>query len=101
MPYRSGGAMTVVAAPAESPVGRARRKPYRVTELAELWDLDTSTIYRMIYSGRLRAERHGPRGGALRIPVDAVAEYVRQVTTSSSGLGLAFGADAGFVSEVV
>lgn len=95
--------MTAPAAPAESLALPARRKPYRVTELAELWDLDASTVYRMIYSGRLRAERHGPRGGALRIPVDAVAEYVRQVTTSSSGLSLALraGAGASLVPEVV
>ena len=93
--------MTAAAAPAESLAAPARRKPYRVTELAELWDIDTSTIYRMIYTGRLRAERHGPRGGALRIPVEAVAEYVRRASTSSSDLGLAFGAAASAVSEVV
>lgn len=57
----------------------ARRKPYRVSELAELWDLDQSTVYRMIYSGRLDAERHGPRGGAIRVPVEAVAKYQREV----------------------
>jgi len=61
--------------PARS-AGDVRRKPYRVAELAELWDIDQSTIYRMIYAGRLRAERHGPRGGAIRIPVDAAAEYI-------------------------
>lgn len=54
-----------------------RRKPYRVAELAELWDLDQSTVYRMIYSGRLDAERHGPHGGAIRIPVEAVARYLQ------------------------
>ena len=31
--------------------GSVRRKPYRVAELAELWDVDKSTVYRMIYSG--------------------------------------------------
>ena len=59
-----------------------RRTPYRVAELAALWDLDQSTIYRMIYAGRLRAERHGLRGGAIRIPVDAVAEYLTTITAA-------------------
>jgi excisionase family DNA binding protein len=63
--------------------GKERRKPYRVAELAELWDLDASTVYRMIYSGRLHAERHGPRGGALRVPVAAVAEYLRHVAAQA------------------
>ena len=63
--------------------GKERRRPYRVAELAELWDLDVSTVYRMIYSGRLRAERHGPRGGAVRVPVAAVAEYLRHVTATA------------------
>ena len=53
-----------------------RRKPYRVAELAEMWDIDQSTIYRMIYAGRLRAERHGPRGGAIRVTAEAAAAYL-------------------------
>ena len=59
--------------------GPARRKFYRVAELARLWDLDGSTVYRMIYAGRLRAERHGAKGGAIRIPATAVAEYEASV----------------------
>lgn len=71
-----GGAMSALAALADLPVsGGARRKPYRVAELAVRWDVHKSTIYRMIYAGVLRAERHGPRRGAVRVPVDAVAEY--------------------------
>ncbi len=58
----------------------ARRRLYRVAELADMWELDRSTVYRMIYAGRLRAERHGPRGRAIRIPADAVAEYLKTVT---------------------
>ena len=71
------------AAAGPNPGGKERRKPYRAAELAELWDVDVSTVYRMIYSGRLRAERHGPRGGAVRVPVAAVAEYLRQVTAGA------------------
>jgi excisionase family DNA binding protein len=65
--------MSAAAAPVSADV---RRKPYRVAELAEELDLDKSTVYRMIYAGRLRAERHGLRGRAIRIPVAAVAEYL-------------------------
>jgi excisionase family DNA binding protein len=58
-----------------------RRKPYRVAELAEMWDLDRSTVYRMIYAGRLRAERHGPRGKAIRVTAEAAAAYLQAVTS--------------------
>jgi excisionase family DNA binding protein len=61
-----------------------RRKPYRVAELARELDLDRSTIYRMIYAGRLRAERHGLRGGAIRIPVDAVTAYLRTTAAAAA-----------------
>lgn len=54
----------------------ARREPYLVAELAEMWRVDPSTVYRMIYAGRLRAERHGPRRKAIRVTPDAVAEYL-------------------------
>lgn len=81
-----GGAMTVAAAAVEIPApGEVRRRPYRVAELAERWDIDVSTVYRMIYAGVLHAERHGPRGGALRVPVDAVAEYERAATVPAAG----------------
>lgn len=63
-----------------SPAADARREPYLVAELAEMWRLAPSTVYRLIYSRRLRAERHGPRGGAIRVPADAVAEYEASVS---------------------
>jgi hypothetical protein len=78
--------MTVAAAAVEIPApGEVRRRPYRVAELAERWDIDVSTVYRMIYVGVLHAERHGPRCGALRVPVDAVAEYERTATVPATG----------------
>lgn len=66
--------MTLTAAAGDG----ARR--YRVAELAALWDVDRSTVYRMIYAGRLRAERHGERGKAIRITAAAVAEYLSGAT---------------------
>ena len=81
-----GDAMTVAAAAVEIPApGEVRRRPYRVAELAERWDIDVSTVYRMIYPGVLHAERHSPRGGALRVPVDAVAKYERAATVPAAG----------------
>jgi excisionase family DNA binding protein len=58
----------------------ARHEPYMVAELAEMWRVDPSTVYRMIYAGRLRAERHGPRGKAIRVTPVAVAEYLASVS---------------------
>lgn len=69
--------MSEIARPAP---GAARRK-YRVAELAQLWDLDVSTVYRMIYAGRLDAERHGPKGKAIRITAAAVARYEASVAS--------------------
>ena len=62
-----------------TPPASERTKPYLVRELAEMWRVDKSTVYRMIYSRRLIAERYGPRKGAIRVPVAAVAEYLRGV----------------------
>jgi len=52
----------------------ARR--YRVAEVAALLNVDPSTVYRMIYARRLRAERHGEHGGAIRITSAAISEYL-------------------------
>lgn len=57
-----------------------RHEPYLVGELAIMWRVAPSTVYRLIYSRRLRAERHGPRGGAIRVPADAVADYLASIT---------------------
>ena len=62
-----------------SPAADVRLEPYLVAELARMWRVDKSTVYRLIYARRLRAERHGPRGGAIRVPVAAVDEYLATV----------------------
>jgi excisionase family DNA binding protein len=56
-----------------------RTEPYLVAELAEMWRVAPSTVYRMIYARRLRAERHGPCGKAIRVTPDAVAEYLTSI----------------------
>ena len=76
--------MSAVAATAALPGDGGRSKPYRVAELATLWDVDPSTVYKMISSGILRVTRHGPRRGAIRVPVDAVAEYERSATSGEA-----------------
>lgn len=67
-----------------TPPASERTKPYLVRELAEMWRVDKSTVYRMIYSRQLEAERHGPRKGAIRVTVAAVAKYLRGVANDSA-----------------
>jgi len=62
-----------------SPAASERREPYLVAELAEMWRVAPSTVYRLIYARRLRAERHGAGGKAIRVPPDAVAEYLTSI----------------------
>lgn len=50
---------------------------FRVKAVAELLDVSAATIYRAIESGALRALKVGTGKGALRIPEDAIAEYVK------------------------
>ena len=59
---------------------RARTKPYRVAEVAELFDVDTSTVYRLISAGQLKALRIGSGRGALRVPVGALAVYEASIS---------------------
>lgn len=60
-----------------------RTEPYLVRELALMWRVDKSTVYRMIYNGLLDCERHGPRRGAVRVPVAAVVKYLSGVTAEA------------------
>ncbi|MEY9904348.1 excisionase family DNA binding protein [Catenulispora sp. MAP12-49] len=50
-------------------------KPLHVAEVAELLDVDPTTIYRAIKAGDLKALRIGRGRGTIRIPVEAFAEY--------------------------
>lgn len=50
---------------------------FRVKAVAEMLDVSVATIYRAIESGTLRALKVGTGRGALRIPDDAVADYVK------------------------
>lgn len=51
------------------------RRTYSVAELAEMYGVHASTIYREIEAGRLKAMRIGARRGVVRVPVWAVEEY--------------------------
>ncbi len=61
-----------------------RTKPYLVRELAEMWRVDKSTVYRMIYNRLLECERYGPRRGAIRVPVAAVAKYLKGTSAEAA-----------------
>ncbi|TNC20916.1 helix-turn-helix domain-containing protein [Amycolatopsis alkalitolerans] len=49
---------------------------YRVRTVAEAFDVSVATIYRAVESGSLRAIRLGTGKGAVRIPGDAIEEYL-------------------------
>jgi len=49
---------------------------HRVKAVAEMLDVSVATIYRAIESGALRALKVGTGKGALRVPADAIQDYV-------------------------
>lgn len=53
-----------------------RTRVYRVKTVAELLDVSVATIYRAADSGTLRTLKIGTGTGALRIPGDALADYL-------------------------
>jgi excisionase family DNA binding protein len=67
---------------AESAQTEGRTKPYRVAEVAKHFDVDTSTVYRLISAGQLKALRIGSGRGALRVPVRALAEYEASISVA-------------------
>jgi len=64
---------------------------YRVRAVAEMLDVSPATIYRAIDSGALKALKVGTGKGALRIPADAVSEYVQQCQEAAASAVPAFG----------
>jgi excisionase family DNA binding protein len=53
-----------------------RTRLYRVRAVAEGLDVSLATIYRAVESGALRAIRLGKGKGAVRIPGEAVLDYL-------------------------
>jgi excisionase family DNA binding protein len=53
-----------------------RTQIYRVKTVAEAFDVSVATIYRAVESGALRAQRLGTGRGAVRIPGDALLDYI-------------------------
>lgn len=49
---------------------------YRVRTVADSFDVSVATIYRAVESGALRAIRLGTGKGAVRIPGEAIEEYI-------------------------
>ncbi|MFD7653978.1 helix-turn-helix transcriptional regulator [Actinosynnema sp. NPDC059797] len=56
---------------------------FRVKAVADLLDVSPATIYRAIESGALRSLKFGSGKGALRIPEDAIADYVKACEQSA------------------
>ncbi|WP_194891345.1 helix-turn-helix domain-containing protein [Catenulispora pinisilvae] len=56
----------------EIPVGR---RALSVAEVAYMYGLNRATVYREIGAGKLTAFAFGPKGGAIRVPVMALAEF--------------------------
>ena len=54
---------------------RSVERPFRVAQVAEMFDVDPTTIYRDIKAGRLVAYRIGKGRGTVRIPAAALAAY--------------------------
>ncbi len=48
-----------------------------VDEASERMRVSKSTVYREIDAGELRAYRLGPNKGAVRVPEDAIDEYMQ------------------------
>lgn len=68
------------------PANRAEltvRRYFRVAEVAARFDVDSTTIYRQIKAGRLKALRIGTGRGAVRIPAVALAEYEASIGAAS------------------
>jgi excisionase family DNA binding protein len=53
-----------------------RTQIYRVKVVANTLDVSVATIYRAVESGALRAHRLGTGKGAVRIPGDALLDYI-------------------------
>lgn len=63
--------------------GRSVEKPFRVAQVAEMFDVDPTTIYRDIKAGRLGAYRIGKGRGTVRIPATALAAYKAVLTAAA------------------
>ncbi len=57
-----------------------RTKPYRVAEIAAMFDVHPVTIYRDIKAGRLVALRVGKGEGAIRVMPSDLKNYIAQLT---------------------
>lgn len=56
-----------------------------VAEAAAALNVSAATVRGLIAARRLRHERHGVRGGTIRIPEDALEEYRAGVTVRAGG----------------
>lgn len=67
--------------------GKATPQVYRVRAVADMFDVGTSTIYRAIESGRLKALKVGEGKGSIRITQDAIDAYWAACEQVAGGAG--------------
>lgn len=72
-----------------------RTRLYRVKAVAESLDVSVATIYRAVESGALRAVRLGKGKGAVRIPGDAIEEYLASCEAAAATRAPQPGDDSG------
>lgn len=56
-----------------------------VKAASERLGVSQALIYALIAARKIRHERHGMRRGAIRIPLDALAEYQQRCTVPTEG----------------
>ncbi|MEZ0108593.1 excisionase family DNA binding protein [Catenulispora sp. EB89] len=60
---------------AHTQVSAVGRRVLSVGEVAEMYGLNRATVYRAIDAGKLTAYRFGTKGGAIRVPITALADF--------------------------
>nr|WP_042190923.1 helix-turn-helix domain-containing protein [Kibdelosporangium sp. MJ126-NF4]CEL19694.1 hypothetical protein [Kibdelosporangium sp. MJ126-NF4]CTQ96919.1 hypothetical protein [Kibdelosporangium sp. MJ126-NF4] len=69
----------MTATPAKQEEAEERTEPYKVRELAKALNVNVSTIYRDIESGKLPSIRVGAGRGTYRVEVEDFAEYRKRL----------------------
>lgn len=70
---------TEVVGGAESPVKRF----FRVAEVAARFEVDKTTVYRLVKAGRLEAIRVGKGRGVVRVPAESLARYEASIAAAA------------------
>jgi excisionase family DNA binding protein len=72
----------------EANLDTSRSKPFRVKEVADVLDVDLSTVYVAIRTGQLASYRVGAGRGTIRIPRSALKTYADERGIPVAELGV-------------